>query len=212
MKLKVLLFVFGLLSATTTMAQSSLTLDASQLSSNFKFVNSEGEADTVYNPTYTGAYSLGYQYATEGGFIARAKVGMRNAGATMIYDDANYLWDLQYADAKLGVGYRYNPGRFKPYLIVSGYYSYLIKGNQVQGTTNYDLIEGGELQRGDYGIVINPGVTLSLSEYISVYTEFSYLMGLQNIEKQPLEGVDEVQKSFNRAYALTLGLAFTITK
>ncbi|WP_152425054.1 hypothetical protein [Nafulsella turpanensis] len=212
MKLKVLLFMFGLMSATTTMAQSSLTLDASQLSSNFKFINSEGEADSEYNPTYTGAYSLGYQYATEGGFIARANVGMRNAGATMVYDDANYLWDLQYADAKLGAGYRYNPGRFSPYLIVSAYYAYLLKGNQVQGTSNHDLIKAGELQRRDYGVVVNPGVELSLSEYISVYTEFSYLMGLQNIEAKPVEGADAVQQGYNRAFALTLGLAFTITK
>lgn len=211
-KLKVLLFAFGFLSATAAMAQSSLTIDASQLSSNFKFVDSQGELDKGYLPSYTGAYSIGYQFATEGGFLARAKVGMRQAGATMIYDDANYLWDLQYGEIKLGAGYRHNIGRFNPYLTVSGYYAHLLKGNQIQGSTNYDLIKAGELKRGDYGIIASPGLQVTLSEYIAVYTEFSYLMGLQNIETQEAENISSPQKGYNRAYALTLGLAFTITK
>lgn len=211
-KLKVFLFLAGFLATTAAMAQSSLTIDASQLSSNFKFVDSQGVKDTSYLPTYTGAYSIGYQFATDGGILIRTKIGMRNAGATMIYDDANYLWDLQYADAKLGLGYMYDMGMFKPYLTVSGYYAYLLKANQTQGSMNYDMIKGGELQRADYGVLASPGVQVSLSDYISVYTEFSYLMGLQNIETQAFEGADTIQEGFNRAYSLTLGLAFTITK
>lgn len=211
-KVKVFLFVLGFISATTAMAQSSLTIDASQLSSNFKFVDTQGTTDTSYLPTYTGAYSIGYQFATDGGFLVRTKIGMRNAGATMIYDDANYLWDLQYADAKLGLGYLFDIGMFKPYLTVSGYYAYLLKANQIQGSMNYDMIKAGEVQRSDYGVLASPGVQVTLSDYISVYSEFSYLMGLKNIETQQLEGVDAVQEGYNRAYSLTLGLAFTITK
>lgn len=211
-KLKVFLFVLGFISATTAMAQSSLTIDASQLSSNFKFVDSQGITDTSYLPTYTGAYSIGYQFATDGGIMVRTKIGMRSAGATMIYDDANYLWDLQYADAKLGVGYLFDLGMFKPYLTVSGYYAYLLKANQTQGSMNYDMIKAGEIQRSDYGFTASPGVQVNLSDYVSVYSEFSYLMGLKNIETQQLEGVDAIQEGYNRAYSLTLGLAFTITK
>lgn len=209
-KLKVLLFVFGFISTTAAMAQSSFTIDASQLASTFKFQDSQGTADTSYLPAYTGAYSLGYRYASEGGLLVRANIGMRKAGATMIYDDANYLWDLQYADFKLGAGYMYNSTRFKPYLTVSGYYAYLLKANQTQGSTNYDLIKAEDLQRNDFGIVVSPGVQLSLSEFISVYSEFSYVMGLQNIETQKVEGSTSVQEGYNRAYSLTLGLAFTI--
>lgn len=211
-KLKVLLFVFGFLSTTAAMAQSSLTIDASQLYSNFKFVDSQGVTDTSYLPTYTGAYSIGYQFATDGGFLLRTKIGMRNAGATMIYDDANYMWDLQYADAKLGLGYLFDAGMFKPYLTVSGYYAYLLKANQTQGSMNYDMVKGGELQRTDYGVIGSPGVQVNLSDYVSVYTEFSYLMGLRNIETHAIEGADAIQEGYNRAYSLTLGLAFTITK
>lgn len=209
-RLKVLLFVFGFMSTTAAMAQSNLTIDASQLVSTFKFQDSQGAVDTSYSPAYTGAYSLGYRYASEGGLLVRANLGMRNAGATMMYDDVNYLWDLQYADIKLGAGYMLNTMRFKPYLTVSGYYAYLLKANQTQGSTNYDLIKAEDLKRPDFGIVASPGVQVLLSEFISVYSEFSYIMGLQNIEREAAEGSSSVQKGYNRAYALTLGLAFTI--
>lgn len=210
-KLKFLLFVLGFISSTAVMAQSSLTLDASQQQTTFQFKNSEGTADKSYLPIYTGAYSLGYRLVTEGGIMARVSVGMRNTGATMIYDDASYIWNLQYADAKLGMGYMLDLGRVKPYLTVSGYYAYLLKGTQTQNTVNYDLIKAGQLQRTDFGALASPGVSITLSNYISVYTEFSYLMGLKNIEAVP-EGGTATQEGYNRAYSATLGLAFTITK
>ena len=209
-KFKALLFVLGFMSTTAVFAQSSLTLDASQLYSSFEFKDSQGEVDKGYLPIYSGAYSIGYRFASEGGFLVRVNAGMRNAGATMIYDDATYMWNLQYADAKLGLGYMFNTGRFKPYLTVSGYYAYLLKGIQTQNTVNYDLIKAGELQRMDYGALASPGLQITLSDYIAVYTEFSYLMGLKNVETQKVEGVNGVQEGYNRAYSATLGLAFTI--
>ena len=211
-KFTIILFVTGFISVTTAMGQSGLTIDASQLITSFKFQDSQGNVDDSYLPAYNGGYSIGYRYVSDGGLLIRASAGMRNAGATMIYDGANYLWSLQYADAKLGAGYLYNMGRFSPYLTVSGYYAYLLKANQTQGSTNYDMIKGGELMRSDFGVVANPGLQVTLSDYISVYTEFSYLMGLKNIETQKVESTTSIQEGHNRAYALTLGLAFTITK
>ena len=210
LKLKVVLFVFGFLSTTAVMAQSSLTIDASQQYSTFKFQDSQGVVDTSYLPAYTGAYHLGYRFTHESGLLVSAQLGMRKAGATIIYDDANYLWSLQYADFRLGAGYMLNAERFKPYVKVSGYYALLLKANQTQGTTNYDLVKAGELQRTDYGVLASPGLQVSLSEYISVYTEFSYLMGLRNMETQKVESVSSVQEGYNRAFSATLGLAFTI--
>lgn len=211
-KLKVLLFVFGFISSTAVMAQSSLTLDASQLYSNFKFKDSQGTVDESYLPVYTGAYSIGYRFAADNGLLLRASIGMRKAGATMIYDDASYMWNLQYADGRMGLGYMFDLGRVKPYLTVSGYYGYLLKGTQTQNTVNYDLIKAEELQRTDFGAIASPGVSITLSDYISVYTEFGYMMGLKNIETQQAEGATVNQEGYNRAYSATLGVAFTITK
>ena len=211
-KLQMILFVFGFISSTAVMAQSSLTIDATQLQTNFHFTNSNGEVDPAYLPAYNGAYSIGYRYISLSSIMVRANVGMRNAGATMIYDDTNYMWDLQYVNGQLGVGYMFELGRFNPYINIGGYYGYLLKGIQVQNDVSYDLIKSQEMKRTDYGALAIPGLQVKLSEYISVYTEFSYLMGLQNIENQKVEGATEMQEGFNRAYSATLGVAFSITQ
>ena len=53
-KLKALLFVLGFMSTTAVFAQSSITLDASQLYSSFEFKDSQGEVDKGYLPIYSG--------------------------------------------------------------------------------------------------------------------------------------------------------------
>ena len=210
-KLKMILFVFGFTTSTAVMAQSSLTIDATQLQTNFHFTNSEGVVDPAYLPNYNGAYSIGYRFVSLNSIMVRANVGMRNAGATMVYDDTNYMWDLQYVNGQLGIGYMLELGRFNPYLNIGGYYAYLLKGTQLQNDVSYDLIKAQEMQRTDFGAFASPGVSITLSDYISVYTEFNYLMGLKNIETIP-EGGTATQEGYNRAYSATLGVAFTITK
>ena len=205
-KFKILLLSIGFMfTGTSMMAQSSLTLDASQVISTFKFTDSEGSKDKSYSASYSGAYSVGYRNATDFGLIIRASIGMHKAGATLMYDSANYMWTLQYADAKLGVGYIYNGDRFSPYLTVSSYLGFLLKANQTLNNQDFDIKKSKSLTNIDQGILISSGVQITLSDDISAYTEFSYRMGLKNIETN-----DNGQKATNIAYALTLGLAFTI--
>jgi hypothetical protein len=199
-----LFFVLG--EARMGFAQSNVTIDASQVVSTFKFTDSTGTQDKSYSPVYSGAYSLGYRYASEGGLLIRAGLGMRKAGATMVYDNINYTWNLQYADIKVGAGYIYNKASFQPYLSVSPYYAMLLKANQSLNNENFDIINSKSLQKNDYGVFITPGLQFKASDAISVYTEFNYMMGLRNLE------TDSGQKSYNRAYSFSLGVAFTITK
>lgn len=199
---------------TSVSAQSSLTIDASQMMTSFKFIDSEGNQDKTYNSILAGSYSVGYRYKSESGFLVRAAVGMRNAGATMVYEDINYLWDFQYADIKLGAGYMINMGRFSPYMSASPYFAYLLKANQTINNVNYDLVDAKQMQSFDYGVNITPGLQLNLSNYISAYTEFNYLMGLNNIESHSttnLEAGTSESKGYNKSLMLTLGIAFTIT-
>ena len=193
--------------STLGMAQTqSLTIDASQMFTNFKFVNSDGTQDKDYISNVSGAYSLGYQYSFDFGLMINPRIGMRKAGATMMYDNSNYIWDLQYADFKLGLGYKYELGRFSPYFKASPYVAYLMTANQVLNNENYDLLENEELKPLDFGVFFQPGVHASLSDYISAYAEFNYMMGLNNIETNA-----NGQEGFNKAMAVTLGLSFTIT-
>lgn len=196
------------------MAQSSITIDASQQITNFVFVDGTGlqdntklmfGEDNLYKPLYCGAYNVGYSHLLDFGMFFRVNVGMRNAGATMVYDAVNYRWDFQYLQGKLGLGYSPKLGLVNPYLAVSGYYGMLIKANQRINNEDFDIKEAGLIQNNDYGLNIPLGIRIDASDFISVYTEVSYLMGLQNIETS-----DNGQKANNVAYMFTLGLSFTI--
>lgn len=193
------------LGASSVMAQSNLMIDASQVFSNFKFIDSQGIQDKDYKINYTGAYNFGYQYQSDFGLIARTGVGMRKGGATMVYDGANYNWSLQYVSYNLGLGYMYGDGLLKPYLTVAGYFGYLLKANQTINNQDFDIIDLDQIQKIDYGLIGSIGTQIELNDAMSAYTEFSYLMGLQNIETSTLG-----QESSNVSYVLTLGLIFSL--
>jgi len=205
--------MFAGINITSLKAQSAIDVEASQMVTNFVFTNSLGEqqssylvwkADNEYKPAYSGAYHLGYSYTLDMGMFFRAHTGMRKSGATMVYDDANYQWDLQYLQGRLGIGYGYSIGMVAPYLCVSGYYSHLLKANQVIDNQEFNIKKSGDIEKNDFGLYTSPGVRIDASDYMSVYLELSYLMGLQNIE------TSDAQESLNIANAFTVGVSFNI--
>ncbi|MCK5539197.1 MAG: outer membrane beta-barrel protein [Bacteroidales bacterium] len=196
------IFLFG---TSSIMAQSNLTIDVTQVLSNFKFVDSQGVKDKEYKSNYTTAYSIGYQYHAKKGFLARTSIGMRKGGATLIYDAANYDWDLQYANFNLGAGYMYGYGMFKPYLTASGYFGYLLKANQRVNNQDFDILDLEEIEKIDYGIIGSLGTQIKLNDVMSAYTEFSYLMGLHNLETST-----DGQESSNVSYMFSVGIVLSI--
>lgn len=211
---KILMVLFTSFIVNSSMAQSSLTIDASQLMTNFHFTDSQGNLDEDYTASFTSAFSVGYLYTSSGGFLIKSNFGMRKAGASLIYDDANVIWDMQYADVKLGLGYLFDIGSLKPYLTASPYFAYLLKGDQFMNSQSHDLIVNESMNRIDYGVFVSPGVQVKLFDHVKIYTEFNYMMGLHNFEKNSEVAISEnrIQKGYNRSFALTLGAAFIISK
>lgn len=196
-----------LLAFTSNAQHQSLTIDASQMISTFNFVDSESNKQNAdYQSILTGSYGIGYRHILDNNIILRGGIGKRNGGANYVYDEMNYSWELQYLDFRIGGGYKYDLNRISPYLVLSGYYGHMLRGVQILNNEEFNITDSGILNKSDIGIVINPGVNMELSKYISAYVEFNYLHGLNNIES------DESQKAQNVAYGLTLGLSFTITK
>ena len=193
--------------STTLNAQSGLTFEASQLLTSFKFTDSGGnDLSSEYSGIFTGAYNLGYRYVSAGGIMVSGGLGMHNGGATLVYDAMNYTWDLKYAGGRLGLGYMLQTGRVSPYLNVSGYYAYMLRGFQTINNEHFDITSMEVMNEMDYGLYISPGVQLGLSDALSTYLEFNYLMGLANLEKE------ESQEARNMAFGLTLGLSLSIVK
>lgn len=205
--IQIWLFVCLVAVTSSVSAQSAITFDATQLYSSFKFNDSDNlELNDEYSGVFTGAYTLGYRYTADFGLVVRTGIGMRKAGATLVYDESEYSWKLQYLNAKLGIGYMYKTKRVNPYFVAYGYYSHLLQGSQTLNNEHFNIVESELLKRSDYGLIFAPGVELKFSELLSSYLEFNYLMGLQNIE------TDAGQTTKNYAYGVTLGLAFTFVK
>lgn len=192
-------FVFG---TGSLVAQSGITVEASQLYSSFRFLDSqEVSMNSEYSGKFVDAFSLGYRFISPGGLIINAGAGLQKAGATTVYDDMNYNWDLQYANLKLGAGYMLKKAKASPYLSVAAYYALLLQGFQTINNEDFDIKEAGMIQDSDFGITINPGVQLTISSSCSTYLELNYVMGLQNLE------TSDTQKSSNYAFGLTFGFA-----
>lgn len=187
-------------------SQSLITLDGSQVFSNFKFIDSQGKRDNDYKNVLSGGYSLGYRFIKKG-FFVRVNLGMRKGGSSLAYNGSNIVWNLQYADVRLGIGYELNKWKLKPYLSVAPYYSILLKATQNMDGLNTDIMQNKSIKTSDYGILAIPGLRFAASDYVSIYTEFTYLMGLQNNEAAASK-----QKLYNTGYSVSLGIALTITK
>ncbi len=207
MKKILLALIFTVLTLTVYSQEQSLTIEASQLVSNFSFINSlDQKQNADYQSILTSSYGVGYRHILNNNIILKGGIGKRNGGANYVYDDMNYSWNLEYADIKLGGGYMHNMGRFSPYVLVNGYYAFLIRGIQIKNNEEFNITESGILQKNDIGIIGNIGVNFKMSDYISAYVEGQYLSGLNNIEKET------TQTARNKSYGITLGLSFNITK
>jgi len=201
------LFAFLLIFAISLKcrSQSFITIDGSQTFSNFRFTDSQGKKDKNYSVVASGGYSLGYRMCKKG-FFVRFNLGMRKAGATAAFDNGTISWNLQYCDLRLGAGYELDKWRIKPYVSAAPYLSFLLSANQSLNGLNYDIKRTKSIKNSDAGVLIIPGVRAMISDYFSIYTEFSYLIGLQNLE------TTSHQTWKNTGYLFTLGIAATLTK
>lgn len=202
----ILVYTLFILCTLTSQAQTGLVLEASQLFTSFNFTDKAGvKHNGEYQGLFTGSYGVGYRFVNDIGIVFKPGIGIRNAGANLVYDDRNYSWKLQYGDLKLGLGYMTQFETVNPYFVATGYYAFLLRGTQTLHDEILNITKSNVLSNIDYGLVFSPGVNIRTSDYISAFVEFNYLRGLTNIEKDP------GQKSKNYAYGLTVGVSFSFT-
>lgn len=188
----------------SSIEQPTLTFDAGQVFSTFKFIDSRGDKLKEFTHNRGFGFSLGYRYPLPNGLFIRINTGFRKAGASMIYEGLNINWNIQYADANIGLGYMYNKWRLKPYFSVSPYFGYMLKANQIIGAFNYDIKEIKSMKASDFGLFFSPGLKVAFTKSIAFYAEYKYILGLKN-----LETVAD-KKSINRGWAINLGVAVTV--
>lgn len=203
----ILLFILkGFIFINPATAQSNLNFEATQVFSTFKFSSNILDQDKTYSHSISGAYNIGYLYNDTSGVFVRGGLGMRKAGATSVYNNLNYTWEMQYCDAKVGIGYQTSKWRLNPYGALSFYYAYLLSGNQNMGQYNYDIVATKSMMPTDFGLFIGLGLKTALSDYISIYSEYNYILGLHNIE------TTAGQNLYNRGFSINFGMSVNISK
>lgn len=192
-------------------AQSFMNIDVAQNFSTFKFSSNILDDENLindnqkYNQISSIAYGIGYTNLQSSGLFFSGGLGFRKAGASLIYKKNSFLWELQYIDAKIGVGYLYSRWIVKPYVYVMPYYAYLLSAKQSSGLNYYDIKTDNALKSHDLGLLLNAGLKVPVSYYADIFAEYNYNLGLRNIETAP------EQFLYNRGFAIKLGLSINIT-
>ena len=79
-----------------------------------------------------------------------------------------------------------------------------MNAKQSIGQNYYDIKADKALKAYDFGLLLNLGANIKLSQYIALYAEYGYNLGLKNIEPE------EEQYLYNRGFLIKLGLAINI--
>lgn len=200
----VLLFVLMGFSTTGWGQSHHVLLGASQNMTNFKFTDNDNDIDTSYSPQYSSGFNLGYNYKIKEGVYFQGRIGIRNAGASYVFDDFSYNWNIRYGEFRLGAGYQYDFSALYVHFSAEGYLSYVMSAEQRLFNVYRDMIEAGTIERLDYGLFLSPGVGIGLTENISLELDINYMLGFGNLD------TDEGQTTQNRLWGVNLGLNIKI--
>ena len=85
-------------------------------------------------------------------------------------------------------------------------FGYLLKANQTIGVVNYDLKANNTMKSTDLGLIFSTGIKLALTNYISIFTDYKYILGEHNLENAT------GKESYNRGFSFSLGVAIIIEK
>ena len=206
MKKTIILFIPLVFFVANLFGQQSLSFEAGQVFSKFRFVDNKGGQTKDFEYQAGGCYNLHYNYITQEGIFVRLGVGMRKSGATTKYGKVPVSWNLNYLDATIGLGYAYTKIRFKPYFCAEHYFGFLLKAWQTLGSNNIDLKKYNNMSQQDFGLFVIPGVRMDLSDQLAVFSEYKQMIGLANLEKS------NGQKLNNRGFIISLGVAANISQ
>lgn len=198
----VLLILAG--TAYSARSQGFIILKSGQNMTNFMYTDEDGHVDYRYKPLYSTSYNLGFAYYLKKGVFFQTRVGIRKAGSTYSYDDFNYRWDIQYADYRLGLGYKYDFKKIYFRFATEGYIGYVLQAEQRLFDTERDMVKAKTIDRLDYGMFFSPGIGYGLTEKISIELNINYMLGLGNLDKDP------GQTTQNRLWGTDLGLNIKI--
>jgi len=204
---KILIFPLVFISLNC-FSQDYLSVNYSLIYSNFIFTSSSGKLDKVITSKLNTGYAANYQFLYRNGFFIRGELGYKEFGALATFNELKLMWDFNYLDANVGCGYIFNNYKFKPYVGISLYGSYLTNANLTIDGNYYNILQNDstKIKNSDFGINGFLGVIFPLSDITSVYLEVNDAKGLSQLDPKPNE------KLYNTAFSVRLGVKFLLGK
>ncbi|MBI5217964.1 MAG: PorT family protein [Bacteroidia bacterium] len=205
---KYLGFILLCLIINSAYTQDNFSVHFAQTYSWFKFTDSDGNTDKNMTTSIRYSYALNYNKILSSGLYIRPELGYKNFGAGSSLNAQKLDWSLHYLDFNIGGGYIFTKIKFQPFIGISFYTSYLYKAEQSTGNAYIDMIENDAIKTIDYGINSHAGVIYAFTDMASVFLEYRYTTGLNQLE--PNSETGQTQKLYNRAMSVHFGLAFKI--
>lgn len=190
-----------------TQAGSRLGIAVGVNTSNFEFVNSEGTLQDGYKSSTSTLFGaqLNRFYRRH---VGRIGLTVREGGASYSTSGTSVSWTTNYLT--FNVGYMMNvvnKPRLKVYPGITYYGGYMVNGKQTIGERVLSLNDGRSLKKLDHGLEPLLGLSYGISENINFCFEYSYGLGLAQLEKNTMN-----QKTYNRYSSVVLGLGFVLNK
>ena len=198
-----ILFSFGLC-AQFVFGQSSISIEYAQNFTSFRYVDQTGTKSDNMQYNFSDGLNIGYRYLIENGVFFSGSFGLRQGGASYVYDDFNYRWDLNYAESRLGLGYMYNLGDVSVHISTQGYAGYLYKAEQRLHQLTRNILTEGSMKEWDFGLFFTPGIAYDINDKVQVKLNANYMLGLYNIE------TDVDQSTKNSLIGSAIGFNFKL--
>jgi hypothetical protein len=174
--------------------------------STLKFQDNEGNPNENISYISGNAYSVNLNLPIGKRHVLRPEIIFYEAGASSEFLQIKESWKLNYLGFR--TSYLFNILNKKNISLSPGIalgYDYLYKGEQIIGSTRYNLIENKILKNWDMngGLLLN--TCFKVTETFSVSFEYRYNLGLIQIEKK-----DDGEMTKNRSHLALLGLSFNL--
>lgn len=186
--------------------QDKAGIGFSQNFSTFRFRNSAGIiTDLSYSLKY--GYGISYQKEISKHFRAEGFMEYNYKGANSTAEHELVDWQFHYANAGVSGLVSLGHDRLVPFLGAGVYYGFLLRADQFFGSTYYNLISRGNINRNDFGINLFAGMEYNYSSNTSVFLRTNGALGLIQLEEE-----NSAQELYNRTFSVQMGLHFTISK
>jgi hypothetical protein len=201
-----LIFLIPEIKAQQKKALENISFYSGKTFSSFIYKDKSGNKDNNLSYTSGNTYGLSVGLNIGKKHLIRPEIVYSELGASSEFLSIPINWRLNYLGVSTGYLYKALDKKgisLSPGLIIG--YDYLLKGEQLNGNTKYNLKQNDILKAWDIstGLILNNQINITKS--LNVSFEYRFNIGLNQIENQ-----DKGEKTRNISHRLLVGLSYKL--